>query len=177
VVNLERFIYPFGLYSSMNSKKGQSVGPTTVFIVMISLIFIAWLIIYSQRECHSNADCDADAYCGADFSCHKYPQITQTIRRSDFTGAAFLVGLAIVAAAIILRRKQSVPRDNIEPKVIRTKGDSSHDEHAHTPHSHHPEEHHASRSALEKFEKGHSKDSQNLEKYGEDAHSHTPKHH
>ncbi len=158
----------------MHSKKAQWVGPTMVFIVIIALLFIAWLIIYSQRECHSNADCDADAYCGADFTCNKYPQITQTIRRSDFTGAAFLVGLAIVAAAVILRRKQKVPSENIAPKVIHTKDD--HDEHAHTPHSHHPEEHTDAKVALEKFEKNYSKDSQSMEKYGEDAHVHTPKH-
>ena len=160
----------------MHSKKAQWIGPTIIFGVIIFLVFVAWLIIYSQRECHANADCDADAYCGADFSCHKYPQITQTIRRSDFTGAAFLVGLAIVAAAVILRRKQKVPSENIAPKVIHTKDDHDHGEHAtHTP-SHHPEEHTAAKVALEKFEKGYSKDSQSMEKYGEDAHVHTPKH-
>ena len=156
----------------MKSKKGQWVP---AFIVIIVLLLVAWLILYSQRECNSNADCNANMYCGSDFSCHEYPKVTQSIlRRSDFTGAAFLVGLAIVAAAIILRRKPKVPSENIEPKIIRTKDD--HDEHAHTPHSHHPEEHHSAKAALEKFEKGSSKDSQSLEKYGEDAHAHTPKH-
>ncbi len=161
----------------MRGTKAQIPGVTIIFVVFLIIIFIAWLILYSQRECHSNADCNADAYCGADFACHKYPQITQTIRRSDFTGAAFLVGIAIVAAAIILRRKPSVPSDNIAPKIIHPRGDQGHDEHAHTPHSHRPEEHQPAKVALEKFEKGYAKDSQSMEKYGEDAHAHTPKHH
>lgn len=178
MVNLERFIYSFFVLSSVYNRKAIIPGMTAMFVVFILLIFIAWLIIYSQRECHSNADCDAGSYCGSDFSCNEYPQTTQTIRRSDFTGAAFLVGIAIVVAAIILRRKPLVPRENIEPKVILTAGTSGHDEHAHTLHSHHTEEHqYTAKSALEKFEKSHHKDSQSLEKYGEDAHDHTPKHH
>jgi hypothetical protein len=153
------------------SKKAQGVGGTVIFVVLILAVLVAWLVIYSQRECHSNGDCPSDAYCGSDFSCHKYPEITQTIRRTDFTGAAFLIGLAIVAAAIILHRKPRVPSENIEPKVIvKDEGQESH------PRSHHPEEHSAAKAALEKFEKSHRKDSQTLEHYGEDAHSHTPKH-
>jgi len=63
-------------------------------------------VMEGVKECKVNSDCDADSYCGSDFKCHSYPNIERTIVPTDWKTPAAIVGLAIVLAALILRKKQ-----------------------------------------------------------------------
>lgn len=62
------------------------------------------------KECKLNSDCQSNNYCGSDFKCHPFPVIENTIVNNDWTTPAAIIGLAIVFAAFILRRKQQSPR-------------------------------------------------------------------
>ncbi len=67
-------------------------------------------VLEGRHECKYNSDCSSTSYCGSDFKCHTFPQIENTIVNNDWTTPAAIVGLAIVLAAMILRRKQPQPR-------------------------------------------------------------------
>ena len=58
------------------------------------------------KECKLNNDCRSTAYCGSDFKCHEYPNIQQTVVKNEWVKPALIVGLSIVLAALILRRRQ-----------------------------------------------------------------------
>ncbi|HLF54729.1 MAG TPA: hypothetical protein VI612_03340 [Candidatus Nanoarchaeia archaeon] len=64
----------------------------------------------SKKECNLNSDCNSESYCGSDFKCHTYPTIEKTIVKNDWITPAAILGLAIVLAAMIMRRKQERPR-------------------------------------------------------------------
>ncbi len=92
----------------MRTKKAEAwLG--AIFIIIIILLFLAWIVTYAQRECNSNEDCAKDSYCGSDFDCHRHPIIMQEkiISQNDYTGAAFILGLSLVVAALILRSRNA----------------------------------------------------------------------
>ncbi|HLC97143.1 MAG TPA: hypothetical protein VJH97_07545 [Candidatus Nanoarchaeia archaeon] len=80
-------------------------GLTAIVIIVVILVFLGWLVNLSQRQCQSNKDCDRDFYCGSDFACHQIPIIeretTPVIVNRDFTGAAWVIALAIMVAAAL----------------------------------------------------------------------------
>jgi len=59
-------------------------------------------VIEGSHECNSDSDCDG--YCGSDFKCHAFPVIENTVHTS-WTVPAAILGLAIIIAAFVLRRK------------------------------------------------------------------------
>lgn len=63
--------------------------------------------IEGAPECKTNTDCADTSYCGSDLKCHAYPSIDQTIVKNDWTTPALVLGLSIVLAAVILKRKAS----------------------------------------------------------------------
>ena len=63
-------------------------------------------VLDAGKECKLNSDCQNNNYCGSDFKCHSFPVIENTIVKNDWTKPAAIVGLAIVLAAMILRKKQ-----------------------------------------------------------------------
>ena len=66
-------------------KKGDA-GVGVIFIIVVIVLFLMWVVTYSQRECNSNEDCSKDSYCGSDFSCHQYPNIVQQkVAAADYT--------------------------------------------------------------------------------------------
>lgn len=67
-------------------------------------------VIEGKKECKVNSDCNSNSYCGSDFKCHAYPAIENTIVKNDWTTPAAILGLAIVIAAMVLRRKQEQPK-------------------------------------------------------------------
>jgi hypothetical protein len=84
--------------------RGSKKGNLAVAIVVVIALFIVMsqVVDIATRECSLDKDCNSDSYCGSDFQCHKYP----TIYESNYIPAAFLLGICIVGAAIILRWKQ-----------------------------------------------------------------------
>ena len=135
------------------SKRGD-VGIGVLFLIVIIIFFFVWLVTYAQRECNDNGDCSKDSYCGSDFSCHKYPAIQQSIAgKSDYTLAAFLLGLSLVVSAIILRSRNNGTQ--AAPAMSHTPYHQTHEEGGHS-----------------------LKSSQYFEPYGEDApHQGGQKHH
>ena len=79
-------------------------GLTAIVIIVVILVFLSYLVNLSSRQCSSNKDCDDDAYCGSGFACHKIPvierQTSPVIVNRDFSGAAWIIGIAIVIAAL-----------------------------------------------------------------------------
>lgn len=84
------------------------------FVIAIILFSIAGAgtilkFTESRRECSTNSEC-GNGYCGSDFKCHPFPVIENTIVKNDWTTPSAILGLAIVFAAMILRRRQQPPR-------------------------------------------------------------------
>lgn len=92
----------------MLKNKKSEAGLVAILIVIIVLFFFGWLINVGQRECKSNRDCGSEAYCGSDFSCHTYPTIQKTVVQYNLFWPAFVLGIAIVASAIIIKWQKTV---------------------------------------------------------------------
>jgi len=86
------------------------------FIVIVVIAFsiagtsVILKVIDGGKECKVNSDCKKEHYCGSDFGCHQFPSIENTIVKNDWTKAAAIIGLSIVFAALILRKKQQTPK-------------------------------------------------------------------
>lgn len=83
--------------------KKADAGLAVILILVIALFFFGWVINVGQRECKSNSECGSEAYCGSDFACHPYPTIQKTVVQYNFLVPSIIIGIAIVAAAAILR--------------------------------------------------------------------------
>lgn len=90
----------------VSSRKGFSWAGLLAFVIVIGLV-VAFSGV-ATRECSKDSQCGQDQYCGADFACHKIPVITisKTEVRSEYTQAAALLGISIVIAALILKKRQ-----------------------------------------------------------------------
>jgi hypothetical protein len=89
----------------MMGKKGQGVA-WVIIIIIIIIILIGWWASVSNRECRGDLDCGPEHYCGSDYRCHQVPVIEKTVSQYDLTKPAVIIGIALVLAAIILRRKK-----------------------------------------------------------------------
>ncbi|MBI4452214.1 hypothetical protein HY637_02185 [Candidatus Woesearchaeota archaeon] len=89
----------------MGVSNKADAGLTILLVVIIAIFFIWWLININQRECRSNKDCDSESYCGSDFSCHQYPNIQKTVVEYNLVIPSLIIGVAIIAAAVIIKRK------------------------------------------------------------------------
>jgi len=103
----------------MNFNKKSEAGLGAILVVIIIVLFLGWLITFSQRECRTNKDCGAEAYCGSDFACHSYPTIQKTIVQYNLLLPSVIIGIAIVVAAVILKRNAFKSTDVItkQPKT------------------------------------------------------------
>ncbi|MBI4145850.1 hypothetical protein HY489_00775 [Candidatus Woesearchaeota archaeon] len=83
-----------------------------LFIIACSIAGSTAILKYvdANKECKQNSDCASTRYCGSDFVCHEYPNITQTIVTNDYTKAAAVIGLSIILAALIIRKRQNTYR-------------------------------------------------------------------
>ena len=92
--------------SLVRSRSGFSFAGLAALIVVLAAV--VWLTNPSTRECSTDSACGKDRYCGSDFSCHQFPVITvqNTEIRNDFTQSAVVIGVAIVIAALILKKWQ-----------------------------------------------------------------------
>ena len=81
-----------------------------VVVVAFSIVGAMTLfrIAEAQKECSANSDCASESYCGSDFKCHVFPQIE--VVRYDFAIPALIVGLCIIVAAMIVKKKHQPPR-------------------------------------------------------------------
>ena len=86
-----------------------------VLIVVIIAVFLGWIISFNSKECRSNSQCQSGYYCGSDFSCHEMPVIERTLKENNLIMPSIIIGIAIIAAAFILRAKNS-SRNNKSPE-------------------------------------------------------------
>ncbi|MBI2102006.1 hypothetical protein HYT53_05345 [Candidatus Woesearchaeota archaeon] len=93
-------------------------GLVIILVAIIVLFFFGWLINIGQRECKSNKDCGSEAYCGSDFACHQYPNIQKTIVQYSLFWPAVIIGIAIVAAAFIIKFGWLKPVKSETQKII-----------------------------------------------------------
>ena len=68
-------------------------------------------VMEGMKECKLNSDCPENNYCGSDFKCHSFPVIENTIvEGTDWKTPAAILGVAIIIAAMILRKKQQTQK-------------------------------------------------------------------
>jgi hypothetical protein len=101
------------------NNKGDG-GLTAIVIIVVIIVFLAWLVNISQRECHSNKDCTDEQYCGSDFACHRIPIIERetspTVIQRNYLGPAWIIGIAMVITAILFNLDKIFPRRYKEKK-------------------------------------------------------------
>ena len=83
------------------NKKGAA---TLILSVVLIVFLVGWAINTIGRECNSNQDCKENFYCGSDFSCHEFPTIIE--EKNNLLWPALILGIAIVAAAFIFKKKE-----------------------------------------------------------------------
>ena len=87
------------------NKKSEAI--TIFLVVLIVVVFLGWLINFASRECRSNSDCNNGFYCGSDYACHQIPVVEKTIIQNNLVAPAFVIGIAIIIAAIVLRWRRN----------------------------------------------------------------------
>ncbi|MBI5072932.1 hypothetical protein HZA99_03875 [Candidatus Woesearchaeota archaeon] len=88
----------------MNFKQNKKgIAPIIFSLIVVIALFIVFLKVVdlATRECSVDTDCSSDSYCSSDYKCHKHPVITQ----SSYVPAALILGICILAAAYIIRKK------------------------------------------------------------------------
>mgnify|MGYP001593632376 CR=1 FL=1 len=103
-----------------------------VLITVIIAVFFGWLISFNSKECRSNSQCQSGYYCGSDFSCHEMPVIERTLIENNLFMPSIIIGIAIIAAAFILRVKNS-SRNNKSPERSHASHNESDKAHLKTP--------------------------------------------
>lgn len=86
-------------------KRAQGAAVSLLIIIVI-IILVIWVSSCERGECRQDSDCADNNYCGADKACHQIPIINQTVVQYNLTLPSLIIGVAIVIAAIILRRKR-----------------------------------------------------------------------
>ncbi len=81
-------------------------GVVAVLVVIIIIVVIVWLVGLAGRECSNDSDCGADHYCGSDYSCHEFKVVEKTEVNYSLLGPSFVIGLAIIIGALILRYRR-----------------------------------------------------------------------
>lgn len=92
------------------NKKASGGGSPIIFsLIVVIALFVLFLKIVdlATRECSVDTDCNSDSYCGSDYKCHKHPIITQV----TYIPAALIIGICILAAAYIIRKKGNNDHD------------------------------------------------------------------
>ncbi len=81
-------------------------GVVIVLVIIIIIVVIAWLVGLAGRECKNDSDCGADHYCGSDYSCHEFKIVQKTEVNYDLLMPSFVIGIAIIIGAVILRYRK-----------------------------------------------------------------------
>ena len=84
-------------------KKKAEVLLGAIVIVILVLIFIAWLVNEGWKECKNDSDCGTDQYCSSGFECKQIPIIEKTIQSTNYEMFAFIIALGLIAFAIYIK--------------------------------------------------------------------------
>ena len=72
-------------------------------IVLIIIISGVLIVAFISQECQTNAGCSEDEYCSYSHKCVPYP--SREFSTKNLLPSAFVVGIAIVLGAYIIRGK------------------------------------------------------------------------
>ncbi|MBD3313022.1 hypothetical protein GF345_01115 [Candidatus Woesearchaeota archaeon] len=89
----------------MNKKANVALALLAVIVVVIILYLI---LINALKECRQDSQCGEGSYCGSDFRCHEMKVIQKSVINNEYHlwKASFVIGIAIIIAAIILRLRR-----------------------------------------------------------------------
>ena len=95
-------------------KKGEAMG--VVVIVLVIVVFLAWFINESWKECRSDSDCN-NGICNSNFECVSIQQNSG----QNFNTGALILGVALIIAALIMKwdkifKKKSSEKTEEEPE-------------------------------------------------------------
>jgi len=94
-----KYLYTGFIIFFIMSDAWKVFGITIItFLVIISAIL---LFFYISRECNTNLDCDDSEYCAYNHKCYTY--LAGDVMPANILPAAFVVGIALVIAAFILK--------------------------------------------------------------------------
>ena len=82
-------------------KKAEAV--TIILVLIIVVVFIGYLVNIGSRECRTDSQCTSGQYCGSDFACHDIPVVEKTVVQNNLILPSFILGIAVVIAAIVLK--------------------------------------------------------------------------
>lgn len=91
----------------MNKKAEWKVEPGIVWFILFIILIIATMWIGSW-ECKNDNDCESGEICTVKHTCYS-PENTQTTiikTENKYILASFIIGLSIIAAAIIIKTKE-----------------------------------------------------------------------
>jgi hypothetical protein len=79
--------------------------------IIVLIIIISGILIFSylSRECNRDSDCPANEFCAGNYKCTPLPSVD---RSSDIT-SSIILGIAIIASALIIRNSTVKPKNNL----------------------------------------------------------------
>lgn len=85
-------------------KKGSEwkVKSEWVIIIMIT-IFIFLIMWIGGWECKNNNDCEENEICTYEHECYKPENLQTAITKTDYSSAAFILGVFLIIAVIIYK--------------------------------------------------------------------------
>ena len=93
----------------MVSKSGQGLVLAVVVIIII-IGAITWFASLAKHECEKDTECPSEYYCGVDHKCHAFPVIEKTVIEYNLVLPSIILGVSIIIAAILLRRRRKRPK-------------------------------------------------------------------
>ena len=92
-------------------------GIVSIFLGLLILVLILWLATISWGGgygCKTDAHCNDNQYCGVDRACHNIPiiekEVPTIIEQKDYGKPAWILGVAAVVVAFILRWEKIFPK-------------------------------------------------------------------
>lgn len=103
--------------------KRADIGLGVIIVIIIIVIFLGWLIHEGWKECRVDSDCRENQYCTSTFECKDIPVIEKVSPQFvNFTGVAWIIGLCLIAAALILKWDSIFKRKQPETGIKETLG-------------------------------------------------------
>ncbi|MBU0536293.1 MAG: hypothetical protein KKE20_04970 [Nanoarchaeota archaeon] len=87
--------------------KKSNIAFVILGVILFMIIFYV-IFVNATKECSQDSHCGEERYCGSDFKCHDMKIIQKSYVTNEYQlwKASFIIGAAIIIAAIILRRKK-----------------------------------------------------------------------
>lgn len=108
-------------------------GLIALVVILIIIIVLGLMINVGNKECRKDSQCSQDHYCGSDFKCHQHPIIEKIVVQKDLVKPSFIIGLAIIIAALIFKGNPKIDFSRFRKKK---KSDADDDNEEDSVHNH-----------------------------------------